>query len=194
MLVSAFLAAAALAQAVGNETNNAHTALLFVEPDTATLAVVDSADGSIADVHRQPLPDDDDAAVAQLAAMVSGAEELETRPEAVFVVGSGVDIPLIKPALEAATSLPVTAPEEPETALARGAALGVGECAAVGVVHRGAGLRAGPGHRCSRPVHARTLPTSTTRDVREDRRRRAWPTAPLPDETIFDRSCRRRGR
>ena len=42
MLVSAFLAAAALAQAVGSATNFAHTALLFVEPDTATMAVVRS--------------------------------------------------------------------------------------------------------------------------------------------------------
>ncbi|WP_415623394.1 hypothetical protein, partial [Mycobacterium simiae] len=123
MLVSAFLAAAALAQAVGNQTNYAQTALLFIEPDTATLALVDTADGSIADVHRQALPDDDDAAVAQLATMVSEAEALETRPGAVFVVGSGVDIPLIKPALEAATTLPVAMPEEPDTALARGAAL-----------------------------------------------------------------------
>lgn len=123
MLVSAFLAAAALAQAVGHQTNYAQTALLYIEPDTATLAVVDSADGSIADVQRQPLPDDDEAAVAQLAAMVSSAENLEARPDAVFVVGSGVDIPLIKPALEAATTLPLTAPEEPDTALARGAAL-----------------------------------------------------------------------
>src|ERR1700689_2922221 len=55
MLVSAFLAAAALAQSVGNETNYAQTALLFIEPDSATLAIVDTADGSIADVHRQPL-------------------------------------------------------------------------------------------------------------------------------------------
>ena len=31
-------------------------------PHRATLAVVDSADGSIADVHRQALPVDDDAA------------------------------------------------------------------------------------------------------------------------------------
>lgn len=123
MLVSAFLAAAALAQAVGNETNYAQTALLFIEPDTATLALVDTADGSIADVHRQPLPEDDDAAVAQLATMVSEAETLDTRPGAVFVVGSGVDVPLIKPALEAATTLPLAMPEEPETALARGAAL-----------------------------------------------------------------------
>lgn len=123
MLVSAFLAAAALAQAVGHRTNYAHTALLYIEPDTATLAVVDSADGSIADVRRQPLPEDDEAAVAELASMVSNAENLETRPDAVFVVGSGIDIPLIKPALEAATTLPLTAPEEPDTALARGAAL-----------------------------------------------------------------------
>ena len=123
MLVSAFLAAAALAQAVGNQTNYAHTALLYIEPDNATLAVVDSADGSIADVQRQALPDDDDAAVTQLASMVSGAESLATRPGAVFVVGSGIDIPLIKPVLEAATALPLTAPEEPDTALARGAAL-----------------------------------------------------------------------
>jgi len=123
MLFSGFLAAAALAQTVGNATNYAHTALLFVEPDTATLAVVNTADGSVADVHRRHLPEDDDEAVAELVEMISGAEEMEEHPEGVFVVGSGVDIPLIKPALEAVTSLPVSAPEEPEMALARGAAL-----------------------------------------------------------------------
>ncbi len=123
MLVSAFLAAAALAQTVGNHTNYAQTALLYIEPDSATLAVVDSADGSITDVRREALPDDDDAAVAKLASMVSGAEALPTQPDAVFVVGSGIDIPMIKPVLEGATTLPLTAPEEPDTALARGAAL-----------------------------------------------------------------------
>ncbi len=81
MLVSAFMAAAALAQAVGSATNCARTALLFVEPTTATLALVDSTDGSIADVHQQPLPEGDDAAVAELAAMVSGVAELEAGPE-----------------------------------------------------------------------------------------------------------------
>ena len=123
MLVSAFMAAAALAQAVGDATNYAHTALLFVEPYTATLAVVDTADGSISEVHRRVLADDEDRAVAELVEMVSGAEELETRPEGVVVVGSGVDIPLIKPALEAATSLLLSVLDEPEMALARGAAL-----------------------------------------------------------------------
>jgi uncharacterized membrane protein YgcG len=123
MLVSAFLAAAALAQSVGSETGYAHTALLYVEPDAATLAVVDTSDGSIADVCREPLPDDDDAAVATLVGLVSGAEALEAGPQGLLVVGSGVDIPLIKPALEAATSLPLSAPEQPDVALARGAAL-----------------------------------------------------------------------
>ena len=123
MLLSAFLAAAALAQAVGNATNYAHTALLFIEPDTATLAVVETADGAIVDIDRRALPEDDDAAVAQLTTMVSGVEGLETRPDGVFIVGSGVDVPLIKPTLEAATTLPLSAPEEPDTALARGAAL-----------------------------------------------------------------------
>jgi uncharacterized membrane protein YgcG len=123
MLVSAFLAAAALAQSVGSTTGYSHTALLYIEPDSATLAVVDTADGSIADVQRQPLPDDDDAAVAKLVGLVSAAEALETGPQGVLVVGSGVDIPLIKPALQAATSLPLSVPEQPDMALARGAAL-----------------------------------------------------------------------
>jgi hypothetical protein len=123
MLVSPFLAAAALAQSVGNATGYAHTALLYIEPDTATLAVVDAADGSIADVHREALPEDDDEALAKLAELVSGAEALEANPEGVLVVGSGVDVPLMKPALESATSLPLSTPEEPDMALARGAAL-----------------------------------------------------------------------
>jgi hypothetical protein len=123
MLVSAFMAAAALAQAVGDATSYAHTALLFVEPYAATLAVVDSADGSIADVHRQLLPEDEDQAVAQLVEMVSGADSLEAHPDGVVVIGSGVDVPMIKPVLEAATSLELSTPDEPEMALARGAAL-----------------------------------------------------------------------
>ncbi len=123
MLVSAFLAAAALAQSMGSATGYARAALLYVEPDTATLALVDTADGSITDVQREELPDDDDQAVATLVKLVAVAEGLAEQPDGVLVVGSGVDIPLIKPALEEATSLPLSVPEQPETALARGAAL-----------------------------------------------------------------------
>jgi hypothetical protein len=123
MLVSAFLAAAALAQSMGSATGYARAALLYIEPDAATLAVVDTTDGSITDVQREQLSDDDEQAVATLVSMVSAAEGLDEHPEGLLVVGSGVDIPLIKPALEEATSLPLSVPEQPETALARGAAL-----------------------------------------------------------------------
>jgi uncharacterized membrane protein YgcG len=121
MLVSSFLAAAALAQQAGSATGYDKTALLFVEPDTATLAVVDSADGSISEVQRQVLQGGD--RTAELATLAARAETLGARPGGLFVVGSDVDVASIKPALEAATSLLVSAPEEPETALARGAAL-----------------------------------------------------------------------
>jgi hypothetical protein len=120
MLVSAFMAAAALAQTVGNIVGDHYTALLFLERDTATLAIVDAADGAISDVHKELIPGD---SVAELAGMLAGLDELETRPQSVFIVGTGVDIAAIKPQLETLTALPVTAAEEPETALAWGAAL-----------------------------------------------------------------------
>jgi hypothetical protein len=121
MLVSAFMAAAALTQMVGSTVGDARTALLFLEPDTATLAIVDSADGSITDVHKEAVSGT--GTLAALTAMVDGLDALETRPQSVFIVGSGVDVAAIKPQLEAMTFLPVTAAEDPETALAWGAAL-----------------------------------------------------------------------
>jgi hypothetical protein len=124
MLVSAFLAAAALAQAYGATIGYAHTGLLFIEPDCATLAVVDSTDGSVTDVRRASLPDDDVDAVAELTALAADAGRLQPPPQGLFVVGSsGVDVGMIKAELDAATPLAVSAPTEPESALARGAAL-----------------------------------------------------------------------
>ena len=124
MLVSAFLAAAALAQNVGGAVGYERTAVLYVEPDTATLAVVETSDGSIDDLYKQQIyAESYDDAITQLSGMVAGLEKLESVPDGLFLVGSGVDIAPIKPALESMTSLAVSAPEEPETALARGAAL-----------------------------------------------------------------------
>lgn len=123
MLVSAFLAAAALAQTVGGTIGYQRTALMFIEPDGATLAVVDSSDGSITEVRRVALPPDDTAALGELTTLAAQAGRLQSRPEGLFVVGSGVNVGLVKPELDAASPLPVSVPEEPETALARGAAL-----------------------------------------------------------------------
>lgn len=123
MLVSAFLAAAALAQTVGGSVGYQRTALMFIEPDGATLAVVNSSDGSIAEVQRVALPSDDAAAVGELTRLAAQAGRLSSRPDGLFVVGSGVNVGLVKPELDAVSAIPVSVPEEPETALARGAAL-----------------------------------------------------------------------
>ena len=125
MLVSPLLAAAALTQTVGCAMDYRYTALLFVEPESATLAVVETADGSIVDLHRQHVscarrgPN----AVDDLAAMIAGPDGRQAPPDGVFVVGCGVDIVPIKRQLDGVVSVPLSAPEEPDMALARGAAL-----------------------------------------------------------------------
>jgi hypothetical protein len=121
MLVSELHAAGALAQAVGSAVGYQRTALMFLDGDTATLSVVEAVDGSIVRVERQDLHTDD--AVARLSSMVAALEDLPAPPQGVFVVGSGVSVAALKSELESATSLPVSAPDEPELALARGAAL-----------------------------------------------------------------------
>ncbi|WP_224182581.1 DUF7159 family protein [Mycobacterium avium] len=124
MLVSAFLAAAALAQNVGGAMGYERTAVLLVEPDTATLAVVETSDGSIPDVYKQQIRAESygDAA-GQLSAMVAGLEKLESLPGGLLLVGSDVDVAPLKQVLQTTTFLDVSVAEEPETALARGAAL-----------------------------------------------------------------------
>jgi hypothetical protein len=128
MLVSPLLAAAALAQTVGHAIDYEHIAMVFVEADSATLAVVEIAGGSIVELHRRPLtgvgtPGREAAVATELAAMVAGLDAPDSRADGVFIVGCGVDIVGIKTALEAATALVVSAPEEPDMALARGAGL-----------------------------------------------------------------------
>jgi hypothetical protein len=121
MLVSDGHAAAALAQAVGRAVGYDTTALLFVDRDTATLSVVQTSDGSVVKVLSRSLHSDD--AMAVLTEMAAAVDAQEPRPQGMFVVGSGVDVTSVKAHLEHLISLPVSAPGEPELALARGAAL-----------------------------------------------------------------------
>ena len=128
MLVSPLLAAAALARTVGEAVGYERIAMVFVGHDSATLAVVEIAGGSIVELHRRPLTaagiaGREGAVAAELAAMVAGLGAPGSRADGVFIVGCGVDIVGIKAALEGGTALDVTAPEEPDLALARGAAL-----------------------------------------------------------------------
>ena len=121
MLVSAGHAAAALAQAVGRAVGYDTTALFFIDRDTATLSVVQTDDGSVVKVLSRSLHSDD--AMAVLTEMAAAVDAQDAPPQGMFVVGSGVDVTSVKAHLQHLVSLPVSAPEEPELALARGAAL-----------------------------------------------------------------------
>lgn len=121
MLVSEGHAAGALAQAVGRAVGYDTTALLFIDRDNATLSVVQTEDGSVVKVLSRSLHSSD--AMAVLADMASAVDAQESAPQAMFVVGSGVDVSSVKSHLEHLVSIPVNAPDEPELALARGAAL-----------------------------------------------------------------------
>ncbi len=125
MLVSPLLAAAALTQTVGQALDYEYTALIFVEPESATLAVVETADGSIVDLHRQHADWAGRTAVeiGKVAAMVAALDERQSRADGVFVVGCGIDIVPIVRRLDALVPIPLSASEEPDLALARGAAL-----------------------------------------------------------------------
>lgn len=121
VLVSELHAASALAQAIGQTVGCQRIALLFVENDSATLAVVRSADGVVVRVaSRGPLGAD---VVTELRAMVAGLDTGEEPAQAIYMVGAGVDIVMLRPQLAAATHLPVHAPDDGDLALARGAAL-----------------------------------------------------------------------
>jgi hypothetical protein len=58
-----------------------------------------------------------------VAEMVTSLEDHESVARGMFVVGSGVDVAAVKAHLTDVVSMPVIAPEEPQLALARGAAL-----------------------------------------------------------------------
>lgn len=121
LLVSELHAAAALAQTIGRAVGYDKTALMFVERETATLAVVETVDGSVVKVLSRSLGGDD--AIAAVADMVTTVELQESLAQGMFVVGSGVDITAVKAHLQGIVPVPVIAPEEPQLALARGAAL-----------------------------------------------------------------------
>ena len=121
VMVSELHAASALAQAIGQAVGSERTALLFVERDTATLAVVRTGDGAVVRVLSRSLNSGD--VPAEVQGMVAGLAGGEEPAQAVFVVGSGVDIAALRPLIAAASGLPVHAPDDGDLALARGAAL-----------------------------------------------------------------------
>jgi hypothetical protein len=121
LLVSELHAAAALAQAVGRAVGYDKTGLMFVERETATLAVVETADGSVVKVLSESLHGGD--AIATVADMVSDSNIEDSQAQGLLVVGSGIDVAAVRGHVTNLVAVPVIAPEEPHLALARGAAL-----------------------------------------------------------------------
>ena len=79
MLVSELHAAGALAQAVGSAVGYQRTALMFLDGDTATLSVVEAADGSIVRVERQDLHTEDAVARADVDGRRTGGSRPRRR-------------------------------------------------------------------------------------------------------------------
>jgi hypothetical protein len=121
LLVSELQAASALARSAGMALGHTTTALLFVEHDTATLAMVTMADGSMLTVTDRSLQFR--SVVDLLPELVESLQAHKPRPQSLYVVGSGVDIAEVKSRLDTEGPLTVCAAEDPELALARGAAL-----------------------------------------------------------------------
>lgn len=121
MMVSELHAAGALAQAAGQAVGYDSTGLLFLDKDTATLSVVQGSDGAISKVLSRSLHSVD--AMDVLTEMASAVAAQDAPPEGLFVIGSGVDVAAVKTHLASLVDIPVSAPEDAELALARGAAL-----------------------------------------------------------------------
>ena len=121
VLMSEQSAAGALAQTIGCALGYDTTAVLLIKFDTATLSIVNSADGSIADGLTHNF--DGAKLVDVLPEIVTSLETNDPHPQGVVIVGSCVEIGAVKSRLESLVAVPVIVPEEPDLGLARGAAL-----------------------------------------------------------------------
>ncbi len=121
MLMTEPTAVGALAQTIGRALGYDTTAVMMMNPDTATLSLVDSDDGSIVEVRTCSL--NRAKATDFVPAMAASLESSRPRAGGVFVVGSASWVTSVKSSLERLVPQPVIVPEEPAFALARGAAL-----------------------------------------------------------------------
>jgi predicted NBD/HSP70 family sugar kinase len=116
--VSLSEAVEALASSIGRVIGYQRTALCVVEPDTAAIAVVDTADDSV-DVLISHAIDSEGALIDWVGAALAD----DMRPDGLFMVGSVPGLDDTAATLESELDLPVFNPPEAELALAHGAAL-----------------------------------------------------------------------
>ena len=126
LLASELQAAEVLARAVGRKTGYVTTGVVSIQPDAATVAVVHSdADYGrgtrvMTAMLNRDRPAESRQALAELVALLDTDDD---RPDGIYVVSADVDLTGLAEFLGAEVSVPVTTPDQPELALARGAAL-----------------------------------------------------------------------
>ncbi len=121
VLVPEQSAAGALAQTIGRALGYDTTAVLLIKLDTATLSIVNSADGSIAEGLPHTFCGANVADV--IPEIMASLEMIDPQLQGIVIVGSRVETGVVKSKLESLLAVSVIAPEEPELGLARGAAL-----------------------------------------------------------------------
>jgi hypothetical protein len=121
VLVPEQSAAGALAQTIGRALGYDTTAVLLIQRDTATLSIVNSADGSIAEGLPHTFCGANVAHV--VPEILTSLEPIDPQFQGIVIVGPRVETGVVKSKLESLLAVPVIAPEEPELGLARGAAL-----------------------------------------------------------------------
>ena len=136
VLVPEQSAAGALAQTIGRALGYETTAVLVIKLDTATLSIVNCADGSIVEGLPHNFCGANVADV--IPEIMASLETIDPQLQGIVIVGSRVETGVVKSRLESLLAVPVIAPEEPELGLARGAALAA--ASAVGLEAPTAGL------------------------------------------------------
>jgi hypothetical protein len=121
VLVPEQTAAGALAQTIGRALGYDTTAVLLIQRDTATLSIVNSADGSMAEGLPHTFCGENVADV--IPELLTSLETIDHKLQGIVIVGARVETGVVKSKLESLLAVPVIAPEEPELGLARGAAL-----------------------------------------------------------------------
>jgi hypothetical protein len=121
VLVPEQSAAGALAQTIGRALGYDTTPVLLIKLDTATLSIVNNADGSIAEGLPHTFCGANVADV--IPEILASLERIDPQLQGIVIVGSRVETGVVKSKLESLLAVPVIAPEEPELGLARGAAL-----------------------------------------------------------------------
>ncbi len=121
VMLSESQAATALVRTLSGGQQQRGSAVLLVDDETATLSIVDGGDLTAKPVATERLEGSDAVSVA--GRLLGRLREQPGAAEDVYLIGKPADVSGITRELQAASSLPLALPDDPDFAIARGAAL-----------------------------------------------------------------------